>query len=48
MVLLRDLIQAIDRLTEKSIGMRVEYCLIAINDQIIEDIYQDIFTIIFS
>jgi hypothetical protein len=48
MVLLRDLIQAIDRLTEKSLGMRVKYCLIAINEQIIEDIDQDFFTIIFN
>jgi hypothetical protein len=48
MVLLRDLIQAIDRLTEKSLGMRVKYCLIAINEQIIEDIDQDLFTIIFN
>jgi hypothetical protein len=39
MVLLRDLIQAIDRLTEKSIWTGVNYCLIAIYDRIIETLY---------
>ena len=41
MVLLRDLIQAIDRLTEKSIWTGVNYCLIAIYDRIIETLYHE-------